>query len=628
MVRREPRNPTAIGWLGRAVVVAIAVTLIACGYPRLAGLGGDGGGGDDVSKDGGGDPTAKALTSLVFRAADNTALSTDVPVALADGMGTAVVPFGANHSLVATFTTTGAHVQVNGVEQESGVTANDYVGTVIYSVTAADGSTADVTVVVTAPPAQQAYIKASNTGANDRFGWSVALSADGSTLAVGAIFEGSAATGIGGDQSDNTATNAGAVYVFTRTGATWSQQAYIKASNTGANDYFGSRVALSADGSTLAVGAFYEGSAATGIGGNQADNTAAGAGAVYVFTRTGATWSQQAYIKASNTGANDYFGSRVALSADGSTLAVGAFYEGSAATGIGGNQADNTAAGAGAVYVFHRTGATWSQQAYVKASNTGAGDGFGAVALSADGSTLAVGAYNEGSAATGIGGNQSDNTAAGAGAVYVFTRTGVTWSQQAYVKASNTSAYDQLGVTVALSADGSTLAVGANQEDSAATGIGGDQADNTASDAGAVYVFARTGVTWRQQAYVKASNTGAGDYFGGSVALSADGSTLAVGAYGEASAATGIGSTQADSTAPDAGAVYTFMRTGAAWSQQAYVKASNTGADDYFGSSVALSANGSTLAVGAVGEASAATGIGGDQTDNTAAGPGAVYVFH
>jgi hypothetical protein len=140
--------------------------------------------------------------------------------------------------------------------------------------------------------------------------------------------------------------------VFTRSGTTWTQQAYVKASNTGADDSFGYSVVLLADGSTLAVGAYNEASAATGIGGNQADNSAGGAGAVYVFTRSGTTWTQQAYVKASNTGADDGFGRSVALSADGSTLAVGAYGEGSAATGIDGNQADGSAVQAGAVYVF------------------------------------------------------------------------------------------------------------------------------------------------------------------------------------------------------------------------------------------------------------------------------------
>ena len=99
-------------------------------------------------------------------------------------------------------------------------------------------------------------------------------------LAVGASAEDSAATGVNGDQADNGADNSGAVYVFVRSGSTWTQQAYIKASNTDANDNFGRSVALSGD--TLAVGAYLEDSAAPGVNGDQADNSAAIAGAVYV----------------------------------------------------------------------------------------------------------------------------------------------------------------------------------------------------------------------------------------------------------------------------------------------------------------------------------------------------------
>jgi len=461
---------------------------------------------------------------------------------------------------------------------------------------------------------QVVYGKASNPGADDYFGSSVALSGD--TLAVGARQEASAATGVNDNQADNSVGGAGAVYVFVRSGTTWTQQAYVKASNTGAGDYFGASVALSGD--TLAVGAPYEDSAAIGVNGTQTDNSASFAGAVYVFVRSGTTWTQQAYVKASNTGADDYFGSSVALSGD--TLAVGAPYEDSPATGVNGNQADNSAREAGAVYVFVRSGTTWTQRAYVKASNTGDSDQFGcSVALSGD--TLAVGARQEDSAATGVNGNQADDSIGAAGAVYVFVRSGTTWTQQAYVKASNTRASDHFGTSVALSGD--TLAVGAPYEASAATGVNGNQADNSAYAAGAVYVFVRSGTTWTQQAYVKASNTGAGDFFGYSVALSGD--TLAVGAPNEGSAATGVNGNQANNSANGAGAVYVFVRGGTTWTQQAYVKTSNTGASDGFGVSVALS--GDTLAVGALGEASSATGVNGNQADNSASQAGAVYVF-
>src|SRR5499425_2904855 len=156
---------------------------------------------------------------------------------------------------------------------------------------------------------QVTYVKASNTHMGDHFGnggtlegHGVALSGDGNTLAVGAPYESSAAKGINGNQNDNTLYSSGAVYIFVRTNNGWGQQAYIKASNLGQSDKFGFVVCLSQDGSTLAVSAPGEASAAKGVNGDQNDDSIPEAGAVYVFTRTGTTWAQQAYIKASNTG--------------------------------------------------------------------------------------------------------------------------------------------------------------------------------------------------------------------------------------------------------------------------------------------------------------------------------------
>jgi hypothetical protein len=400
-------------------------------------------------------------------------------------------------------------------------------------------------------------MKASNADAGDSFGASLALSGD--TLAVGAPNEESNAIGVGGDQGDNSGQSAGAVYVFQRNGALWTQQAYIKASNTdetSADDRFGASVALS--GETLAVGAPDEDSNATGVNGDQDDESTSSAGAVYVFTRSGTVWTQQSYIKASNPEILDGFGSNVAIFDD--TLAVSATSEDSSSTGVNGNQADNEASASGAVYVFTRSGTSWSQEAYLKASNPDENDRFGG-GLSLSGNTLAVGAGGEDSSATGIDGAQNANDAASAGAVYVFTRSGTSWSQQAYIKASNTDPDDRFGDSVALSGDG--LVVGASNEASAATGVNGNQDDNTALNAGAAYFFTRSEGQWSQQAYVKSSNAeGAlggsegGDTFG-RVALSED--TLAVGANFESSSATGIDGDQTDNTADGAGAVYMFQ---------------------------------------------------------------------
>jgi hypothetical protein len=315
-------------------------------------------------------------------------------------------------------------------------------------------------------------------------------------------------------------------------------------------------------------------------------------------------------------------------------MAVAARLEASSATGINGDQTDNSAEFAGAVYLFRFDGANWFQQAYIKASNTERWDYFGSglwynesIALSADGETLAVGAHGEDSNAIGIGGDQSDNSGHQSGAVYLFRFDGANWHQQAYVKASNAGEEDRFGNSVALSADGNALIVGAPYEDSGAIGIDADQTDNSALAAGAAYVFRYDGVDWYQQAFIKASNTEQNDRFARDIALSPEGDSLAVGAYLEDGSATGINGDQSDNSAENGGAVYLFRFGDGEWLQQAYVKAPNIDPMDHFGASLALSAYGETLVVGAPNEGSGANGIDGDQADNSAEESGAVYVY-
>jgi FG-GAP repeat len=162
------------------------------------------------------------------------------------------------------------------------------------------------------------------------------------------IWEASNAIGVNGDETDNSEVGSGAAYVFVRTGTTWTQQAYLKASNTESDDQFGHSVAVSGD--TVVIGAPYEDSNATGVNGNQSDESATWAGAAYVFVRSGTNWTQQAYLKASNTGADDVFGNSVAVSGD--TFVAGAYREDSSATGMNGDQSDNGASNSGATYVF------------------------------------------------------------------------------------------------------------------------------------------------------------------------------------------------------------------------------------------------------------------------------------
>jgi hypothetical protein len=376
----------------------------------------------------------------------------------------------------------------------------------------------------------QHYVKASNTDANASFGCAAALSGD--TLVVGAENEKGAAKGINGDQTNLTGNSSGAVYVYARAGGGWSQTAYVKASNARDLSSFGAALALSGD--TLVVGAPGESSSATGVGVDSTDTAAPRSGAVYVFARTNGGWSQQAYIKASNTGTEALFGAAVALSGD--TLVVGAYGERSNAKGVGPSSTDTSAKFAGAAYVFTRTAGVWSQQAYIKASNARAYSAFGfSVALSGD--TLVVGASLESSAATGIDGDQTSTSKGSAGAAYVFTRTAGVWSQQAYVKASNTRAFASFGESVAIGAD--VVVVGAPTEDSGGTGVEGDSTSKGVAAAGAAYVFRRGGGTWTQRAYVKSPRTAAGARFATSIALSND--ALLVGAASDAPGATAPG---------------------------------------------------------------------------------------
>ena len=432
---------------------------------------------------------------------------------------------------------------------------------------------------------QVAYLKASNPIEDAHFGCggtltghagnASAISDDGNTIAIGAPHENSGAKGINGNQNDHSVYSSGAVYVFTRRGETVAQQAYIKASTPGDGDNFGSSVALSRDGNTMAVAAYYESSAATGINGNQNDRSIPEAGAVYVFTRTGTTWSQQAYIKASNTGQaavgdgfaeGDQFGYSIALSADGNTLAVGAIGEDSAATGINGDQADNMANQAGAAYVFTRTGSTWSQQAYVKSSMTRPNVLFGySIGLSGSGDTLAVAEFD------------ADR---GKGALYVLTRSGGTWSQQARIQADNAENGDSLGYSMAISDDGNTIAAGAADEDCLIPGVnpaGCDKDQPSDTSAGAAYVFVRNGSDAGRSRRFSSRRTRARATGSASASRSAATAIRWLSArHNEDGRSRGINGNQDDARPSEAGAVYFFTRSGTTWTQQAYVKGSNT----------------------------------------------------
>jgi hypothetical protein len=292
--------------------------------------------------------------------------------------------------------------------------------------------------------------------------------------------------------------------------------------------------------------------------------------------------------------------------------------EDSGATGIDGDELDSSAPDSGAAYVFTRAGNLWSQEAYLKADNSASGLGFGET-LAMSGETLVVGALGE------------DSGAADSGAAYVFARSmGTLWSQQTMLKAAFPGTGDRYGGALAISTiSGTRIAVGAREESSGAAGVALASAGNDDSrpSAGAVYVYVEAGpMTWNLEAYIKATNPNADDWFGDSLSLSGD--ILAVGARNEDSQARGAdgdSEAQNNNNAGGAGAVYVYRRSTGSWVSHSYVKATHTEFRDDFGLSVAL--EGDQLFIGSPGDDSAATGVNGDASDNTRMDAGAVFLY-
>jgi cysteine-rich repeat protein len=415
---------------------------------------------------------------------------------------------------------------------------------------------------------QQAYLKPFNPRQDDHFGNSVALSADGDMLAVGAPGESGGGRGVSNDPSPtNSSPGSGAVYVFVRQDGQWAQHAYFKASNNGRGEEFGKDLALSADGNTLAVAAPNESGSEGGVGeGKFTDSLCGMSGAVYVFVR-GSTnaWTQQAYIKPSEPEYMAVFGSSLALSADGDTLAVGAFWADHVVGVV--EQVDAGDAGpvvekimnSGAAYVFSRTGNLWAEQVRLEPTYVGESYEFGhSVALSGDGNTLAVGAHHEDLNPPPLGEDALPETRWGAGAAYVYVRTQAEWVQDAYLTAPSAGNNDNFGVSLSFNTAGTLLAVGAHQENGSGTLVtDGININDASFESGAVYVFHRElGQAWNFCGYVKAVNTNDSDLFGWSVDFSGDGSALAIGAYNEDNPGVGLHANPNERGANLAGAVY------------------------------------------------------------------------
>ena len=321
------------------------------------------------------------------------------------------------------------------------------------------------------------------------------------------------------------------------------QQAYIKRDTLMMYDRFGDVVAIDRD--TAVVG-----------------SPRTFPGAALVFIRNGDTWRQQAALVTSSSSQN--FGTSVAI--DGDTIVVGS---------------DDMA------HVFVRRGTEWTEQAQLVVPEGENVDEFGR-SSAISGNTVVVGARSGVNYPLSMPGSYPT-----IGKAYVFERSGTTWNPPQVLRASNEDERDRFGHSVAVS--GGLIAVGATKESSAATGANNSMpggADNSAPESGAVYVFSRDGMSWTQEAYLKASNAEAGDLFGSSVALSGD--TLVVGAMGEAGGAVGVNNKdpgEQDNSAAKSGAGYVFVKASQGWKQEAYLKSDFKEQNASLGWSVAISGN-------------------------------------
>ncbi|MCP4696630.1 MAG: hypothetical protein GY862_07250, partial [Gammaproteobacteria bacterium] len=395
---------------------------------------------------------------------------------------------------------------------------------------------------------QQAKLTASDAAWGDNFGRSVAL--NGNTALVGA------------NRDDDGGSDSGSAYVFTRNSTVWSQQAKLTASDAAADDHFGYSVALNDDAAL--IGAYWD------------DDSGDGSGSAYVFTHNGTAWSQQTKLTASDAMEDDQFGWSVALFGD--VALIGAYLD------------DDGGYDSGSAYVFTRNDTAWSQQK-LSANDAAVDDLFG-ISAALSGDTALIGASEDGDGDTNFG------------SAYVFTRSGMAWSQQARLTPGDATGDDYFGYSVALSGD--TALIGAYWND----------------DGGSAYVFTHSGTVWSQQAKLTASDTGE---FGYSVALSGDtalvGDSLDEVTYVFTRSGT-IWSQQQKLIADDAvtkefgysvalsgdtaligaswddggGSAYVFTRSGTVWSQQAKLTVDDA-ADGVFGTSVALS--GDTALIGA-----------------------------
>ncbi len=365
------------------------------------------------------------------------------------------------------------------------------------------------------------------------YGTVVAVSDDGEYLAIGAPFE-----DIGSQ------TNAGAVYVYTEDSGSWSYQTRLTASDGAKFDGFGGHLDFDDDGDLLIIGA------------NQKDNGSPGK--AYVFTRSGSSWSEdQTLAGTSVDGA--LFSSTISI--DGSTVMIAAKYDGS-------EDDDDDEYRRGEIYVYTYSGSSWALEEHLVASDWEKFANFG-VDLDFENGFAAIGA------------RQADGEEEDTGAVYIFSRSGTTWTEETKITHEDSKDGDWFGFEVDLDEDAETLVIGVPHDDE----DDNDPTENT----GSAFIYTGSEDTWSEQTQLWSSDGRDGDCFGSRVSMSSDGDSILIGAP----------CTDVLMVGSNVGTAYNFTLSGTTWSEEHILEASDQAHGDAFGTVVTISTDGEYGFIGA-----------------------------
>lgn len=384
------------------------------------------------------------------------------------------------------------------------------------------------------PNAEHSFIRPNESFTADFFGTSIDTNQDGTLCIVGAM-----------DYSEYSY-GQGVAYIYQLVGNVWTLRQRLLPIDAAYQDRIGNAVAMSADGNTIAIGAYC----------SSVDNQFTGA--VYVYVLSGSEWVQEAKLVAADRDGYDFFGTDVALSRDGSTLLIGAYNKNVGYTG------------AGAAYVYARYGTTWEQEAKLIADDRADYDSFGfSVSLSGDGNTAVVSAYNKA------------GTFSYQGAVYVFQRANTIWTQESKLLSTNPGS-DYFGQSVEIHDSGTFIVIGASNDSS------------HYPNQGVTFIYRYDGSDWIEEARLIAPDGGSYDSAGYAVSCSIDNNWVATSSINKNNGQ---------------GGVYLYQQVQGVWQLNSIIQASDPSDQSWFGTAIALSSRGTSILIGAPGKNSNAGGL-------------------